>query len=65
MRAYDLSNNTHWRRSGYSNGGGGNCVEVADGALGVAPVRDSKVPGGPVLLVGAGAWAHVVGTVTK
>jgi hypothetical protein len=49
-----------WRRSSYSNGDGGACVEVADGLLGVVPVRDSKLPDGPVLVVPASAWAAFV-----
>lgn len=32
-----------WRKSSYSNGSGGDCVEAADGHSGVIPVRDSKV----------------------
>jgi hypothetical protein len=61
MRQYDLSN-ARWHKSSYSNGEGGNCVEVADGVPGVVPVRDSKVPGGPVLLIGAAAWTEFIGT---
>ncbi|NBM16205.1 DUF397 domain-containing protein [Streptomyces sp. GC420] len=49
-----------WRKSTYSNGDGGNCVEVADGFPGVVPVRDSKVPDGPLLVVPARAWAAFV-----
>ncbi|MEU6704324.1 DUF397 domain-containing protein [Streptomyces wuyuanensis] len=49
-----------WRRSSYSNGSGGDCVEVADGLPGVVPVRDSKLPDGPVLVVPASAWAAFV-----
>ncbi|WP_309032939.1 DUF397 domain-containing protein, partial [Streptomyces alfalfae] len=49
-----------WRKSSHSNGDGGNCVEVADGVPGLVPVRDSKVPDGPVLLVTAPAWAPFV-----
>lgn len=52
-----------WRKSTYSDGNGGSCVEVADGVAGIVPVRDSKVSDGPVLLVGAGAWAEFVGAV--
>ncbi|MFI9598413.1 DUF397 domain-containing protein [Streptomyces sp. NPDC052043] len=59
MREYDLSN-ARWRKSSYSDGNGGNCVEVADGVPGVVPVRDSKVPGGAVLVVGACAWADFI-----
>ncbi|MEU9839391.1 DUF397 domain-containing protein [Actinomadura sp. NPDC048032] len=40
---------TKWRKSSYSASNGGNCVELADAATGVA-VRDSKDPDGPVLL---------------
>ncbi|WP_326589025.1 DUF397 domain-containing protein [Streptomyces sp. NBC_01294] len=49
-----------WRKSSYSNGDGGNCVEVADGLVGVVPVRDSKRPHGPVVIVAAGAWVPFV-----
>ncbi|MGW2668726.1 DUF397 domain-containing protein [Streptomyces sp. NPDC001272] len=49
-----------WRRSSYSNGDGGNCVEVADGLVGVVPVRDSKRSAGPVLVLSATAWAPFV-----
>ncbi|MEU8751482.1 DUF397 domain-containing protein [Streptomyces chartreusis] len=56
MHTYDLSN-VRWRRSTYSNGDGGNCVEVADGVPGVIPVRDSKLASdSPVLLIPAPAW---------
>ncbi|MFF8530871.1 DUF397 domain-containing protein [Streptomyces sp. SAS_267] len=59
MREYDLSL-TQWRKSTYSDDNGGSCLEVADGVPGVVPVRDSKVPDGPVLLIGAAAWAAFV-----
>ncbi|WP_189886604.1 DUF397 domain-containing protein [Streptomyces xantholiticus] len=49
-----------WRTSTYSNGDGGNCVEVCDAHTGVVPVRDSKVPSGPVLTVPAPAWSSFV-----
>ncbi|GAA3963908.1 hypothetical protein GCM10022384_14940 [Streptomyces marokkonensis] len=53
-----------WRKSSYSNGDGGHCVEVADGMPGIVPVRDSKVAdGGPVLLPTARAWAPFVAAV--
>ncbi|MGW3042802.1 DUF397 domain-containing protein [Kitasatospora sp. NPDC001159] len=45
-----------WRKSSYS-GQGGDCVEVADGVIGLVPVRDSKDPGGPALLFPADAWS--------
>lgn len=59
MREYDLSN-ARWLKSSYSNGDGGNCVEVADGTPGVVPVRDSKRTDGPVVLVGPEAWRAFV-----
>ncbi|MGW7445999.1 DUF397 domain-containing protein [Kitasatospora sp. NPDC054795] len=54
----DLSG-TRWRKSSYS-GGGGQCVEVADGFTGIVPVRDSKDPGGPALLFPSPAWQSFV-----
>ncbi|BDM73825.1 toxin [Streptomyces nigrescens] len=75
--------NARWRKSSYSNGSGGNCIEVADGFVGAAqwrksshssgtggeclevadnisggivPVRDSKNPQGPALVITANAW---------
>ena len=44
-----------WRKSTYSNGTGGNCVEVAD-LLGGRAVRDSKHPEGPVFVFRRDAW---------
>ncbi|MFJ8928276.1 DUF397 domain-containing protein [Streptomyces sp. NPDC102364] len=62
--AYDFVGAARWRKSTYSNGEGGNCLEVADGVAGVVPVRDSKVPDGHVVVIGAAAWAvFVTGTV--
>ena len=51
-----------WRKSSFSRGNGGACVEVAilpgateDGASLVA-VRDSKDPAGPALVLTPGEW---------
>ncbi|MCK8435407.1 DUF397 domain-containing protein [Streptomyces sp. D2-8] len=49
-----------WRKSTYSNGDGGDCVEVCDAHTAVVPVRDSKVPHGPVLTITAPAWTSFV-----
>ncbi|MFI6401426.1 DUF397 domain-containing protein [Streptomyces sp. NPDC050548] len=49
-----------WRKSSYSNGTGGECLEVADGVTETVPVRDSKVPNGPVLLLPASAWSPFI-----
>ncbi|MEU3222130.1 DUF397 domain-containing protein [Streptomyces sp. NPDC006976] len=52
-----------WRKSSYSNTSGGNCLEVADGHPGLVPVRDSKRPDGPALILGAAAWAPFIESV--
>ncbi|HET6635120.1 MAG TPA: DUF397 domain-containing protein [Streptomyces sp.] len=52
-----------WRKSSYSGGDGGSCLEVADGLVGTVPVRDSKVPHGPVVAVPDAAWGAFVGAV--
>ncbi|MGW5675289.1 DUF397 domain-containing protein [Streptomyces sp. NPDC003860] len=52
----------NWIKSSYS-GNGGSCVEWAPdhaSATGLVPVRDSKRPTGPVLLVSANAFAGLV-----
>jgi hypothetical protein len=58
--ATDFPGAALWRKSSYSNGDGGDCVEVADNIPGLVPVRDSKVPDGPALLLTARAWAPFV-----
>ncbi|MGW1793517.1 DUF397 domain-containing protein [Streptomyces tubercidicus] len=50
-----------WRKSSYSNTNGGSCVEIADNFPGLVPVRDSKDPQGPALVIPAEAWAAFVG----
>ncbi|MFI8850895.1 DUF397 domain-containing protein [Streptomyces sp. NPDC053499] len=46
-----------WLKSSYSGQGGGNCLEVATDYFGPAlPVRDSKHPTGPALLIPSPAW---------
>ncbi|MFD3624944.1 DUF397 domain-containing protein [Streptomyces sp. DSM 116494] len=63
MREYDLSK-AHWRKSTYSDGNGGSCVEVAHDFPGVVPVRDSKLGvGGPVIVVGSATWTEFIRTV--
>ncbi|WP_327133906.1 DUF397 domain-containing protein [Streptomyces sp. NBC_01343] len=49
-----------WRKSTFSSDDGGDCVEVADCIPGAVPVRDSKTPAGPVILVGKAAWSAFV-----
>ncbi|MCS7480135.1 DUF397 domain-containing protein [Umezawaea endophytica] len=45
-----------WRKSSYSNGDGGACVELAY----CGAVRDSKNPEGPVLIVSRAALESFV-----
>ncbi|MFE4396988.1 MULTISPECIES: DUF397 domain-containing protein [Streptomycetaceae] len=49
-----------WRKSSYSGGNGGDCIEVAPGFPGLVPVRDSKDPHGPALVFRAAAWEAFV-----
>ncbi|MDT0460830.1 DUF397 domain-containing protein [Streptomyces sp. DSM 41527] len=49
-----------WRKSSYSNQAGGDCVQVADVYPGLVPVRDSKTPHGPVLLIPHQSWAAFI-----
>ncbi|MGX1513885.1 DUF397 domain-containing protein [Streptomyces tendae] len=64
MREYDLTD-ARWTKSSYSNGEGGDCLEVAQDFPGVIPVRDSKVADGPVIVVGSVAWTEFVRTVVQ
>ena len=59
MHVPDLSRAT-WRKSSYSNGSGGSCVEIAE-LVGLErehqiAVRDSKDPHGPVLAFTPREW---------
>ncbi|GAA2105662.1 hypothetical protein GCM10009759_42960 [Kitasatospora saccharophila] len=47
-----------WRKSSYSGGDGGNCVEVNDSNPGA--VRDSKDPEGPHLAFSPRTWQAFV-----
>jgi hypothetical protein len=51
-----------WRKSSYSNGAGGECVEVAalEATVGI---RDSKRPQGPHIAVQHRAWAGFIASV--
>lgn len=56
MGSPDLSAAT-WRKSTYSNGDGGDCVEVADNLPHVVGVRDSKDTDRGHFTPGRAAWA--------
>jgi hypothetical protein len=45
-----------WRKSSYSNGSGGNCVEVARNLPGIVAVRDSKNRDGGTLVFTPDEW---------
>ncbi|MFE7646340.1 DUF397 domain-containing protein [Streptomyces phaeoluteigriseus] len=62
MRGIDLRA-ASWRRSSYSNSDGGECIEVSDDFAPAVPVRDSKVPDGPVLVFPAPGWSSFVSAV--
>jgi Domain of unknown function (DUF397) len=58
-----------WRKSSYSGGNGGTCVEVAvlpgskEGSDRVIAVRDSRSPDGPALIFTPAEWhAFTAGT---
>jgi hypothetical protein len=49
-----------WRKSSYSSGNGGACVEVAADGPGVVAVRDSKDPDGPALIFSPADWSAFI-----
>jgi hypothetical protein len=52
-----------WRKSTYSGGTGGNCIEVAPQA-GLVAIRDSQHRDGPFLLISHHDW-HTFTTALK
>ncbi|MEU9203757.1 DUF397 domain-containing protein [Streptomyces sp. NPDC048332] len=53
-----------WRTSSYSNGDGGDCVEIAGNLPGIVPVRDSKAgPQGPAITFARAGWAPFVAAI--
>ncbi|MFE2201669.1 DUF397 domain-containing protein [Streptomyces amritsarensis] len=57
-------NQVTWRKSSYSNGDGGSCVEVSDDLPGIVPVRDSKLADtSPVIVFAAAPWVSFIRTV--
>ena len=55
MTEIDLSRAV-WRKSSYSNGNGGQCVEVARNLPGTVAVRDSRNPHAAALAFPPSAW---------
>ncbi|MEU8921519.1 DUF397 domain-containing protein [Kitasatospora sp. NPDC048545] len=58
MSRQDLSR-ASWFKSSHS-GSGGSCVAVSPDFPGVVPVRDSKDPEGPALVLPIAAWRSFV-----
>jgi hypothetical protein len=58
----DVFGSALWKKSSHSGGSEGQCVEIADvrAHAGIA-VRDSRNPGGPVLLLAPEAFASFLG----
>ncbi|MER8070866.1 DUF397 domain-containing protein [Streptomyces sp. NPDC094034] len=56
----DASALSAWRKSSYSENPEGGCVEVSDGHPATVPVRDSKVPHGPAILIPTHHWSTFV-----
>jgi hypothetical protein len=57
---HQIASNSPWRKSSYSSGNGGACVEVA--AAGVVLVRDTTDRDGFTLSVAATAWQRLTAT---
>ncbi|WP_407550144.1 DUF397 domain-containing protein [Streptomyces sp. Pv4-95] len=65
MRTTADLNAATWRKSSYSNGDGGTCLEVVDNFPGHVPVRDSKHPHGPALLIPHDSWTAFISGVRR
>ncbi|MFF0445576.1 DUF397 domain-containing protein [Streptomyces sp. NPDC004609] len=62
MKQQDFST-INWVKSSYSGSSGGQCVEWAPAhasARDLVPIRDSKAPHGPAVVVGTAAWGSFV-----
>ena len=60
----NMTPHLHWRKSSYSNGAGGNCVEVA-ATQAQTLVRDSKDRQGAVLVFAPESWRAFVAAVVS
>ena len=55
----EIDNTRRWRKSSYSSGPNGMCVEVS-AQVARTLVRDSKFPTGPVIEFSSGAWRSFI-----
>lgn len=68
MNEYDpaaaalLFPSTQWQKPLTCGPDGGNCVEINLGVEGVVGMRDSKLPGSPVLIFSDDEWREFLGT---
>ncbi|GHH54289.1 DUF397 domain-containing protein [Streptomyces candidus] len=46
-----------WRKSSYSGGSEGDCLEFASNFPDIVAVRDTKTPTGPTLTFSSAAWS--------
>lgn len=64
MNKHDLSA-AIWRKSSYSNGQGGDCIEVARNLPGIVAVRDSKNPDAGALAFTPSSWQTFIGLILE
>ncbi|WP_079168867.1 DUF397 domain-containing protein [Streptomyces sp. CC77] len=53
-----------WRKSSYSSGDGGTCIEILDNHPSGILIRDSKNPHGPSVVINVDAWKAFVRAVS-
>ncbi|WP_327367527.1 DUF397 domain-containing protein [Streptomyces sp. NBC_01217] len=61
----DTSTLSGWRKSSHSGNESGSCVEVLDDYPSGVPVRDSKTPHGPALVIPAPGWSSFIAAVKR
>jgi hypothetical protein len=54
-----------WRKSSYSTGSNGGCVEIAANPPGITAIRDSRNPAGGALVVSPAVFASFLAEVTR
>ncbi|MGC0414962.1 DUF397 domain-containing protein [Embleya sp. AB8] len=59
MRTAHRAKAVRWRKSSYSNGQGGNCVQEAT-SFAVVPVRDAKEPNVGCIAFAPASWSALI-----